>query len=268
MTVPCGQCVGCRMARSQDWQTRLYHEGSRHEHSSFLTLTFSDEHLPETGSVCVRDVQLFMKRLRKFLGHRVRYFACGEYGDLNLRPHYHLILFGFDFPDRKPWRKTGSGFVTYRSEQLEKLWPFGQCEIGTVTPESCGYVARYCLKKVNGPAAEDHYTRQNPVTGEIHRVRPEFITMSTRPGIGSDWFGEFGSDAFPSDFVIVNGSRRAVPRYYKKKLDEASAGAITAKRKAEARKRADNNTPERLEVRQEVLERRLVNLQRELDMEQ
>lgn len=236
-----------------------------HEASSFLTLTFSDEYLPPSYSVDVRDMQLFMKRLRKRIGKPVRFFACGEYGETNLRPHYHLILFGYDFPDRYPWRKTGSGFVTYRSAELEQVWWMGNAEIGTVTQESAGYVARYVLKKVNGRMADDHYRRIHPLTGEIVNVAPEFVTMSNKPGIGSGWYDKYSMDAFPSDFVIINGEKRPVPRYYKKKLEEETADEITAKRKQEARKRAADNTPERLAVREEVLTLRLDQLTRELD---
>lgn len=265
MTIPCGGCIGCRVSRARDWATRLHHEAMLHEASSFLTLTFSDEFLPPSYSVDVRDMQLFMKRLRKRIGVSVRFFACGEYGDINLRPHYHVLLFGYDFPDKVPWRKTGSGHVTYRSAELESVWQCGHCEVGTVTHESAGYVARYVLKKVNGDRAEDHYRRVHPLTGEVVTVAPEFVTMSNKPGIGAGWYEKFSGDAFPSDFVVVDGQKRPVPRYYKKKLSEEESEEITRKRKVEARRQAANNTPERLAVREEVLTLRLDQLKRELD---
>lgn len=255
------------MSKAKDWETRLYHEGQLHERSSFVTLTFAEEHLPPDLSVSVRDVQLFMKRLRKRHGSSIRFFACGEYGDDHMRPHYHLILFGIDFEDRVPWRKTGSGHLVYRSAALEKLWPFGHCEIGTVTPQSCGYVARYCLKKVNGDRAAEHYRRAHPETGEVISLRPEFICMSRRPGIGGEWFDRFASDAFPSDFVVVDGSKRGVPRFYEKKLGDIDKAVIKGERKRNAAQHVENNTPERLEVRREVAELRVKQLKRELETE-
>lgn len=266
LSVPCGQCIGCRLSKARDWETRLYHEGQQHERSSFVTLTFSDEHLPPDMSVSVRDLQLFMKRLRK-RNPGVRFFACGEYGDANFRPHYHLILFGKEFSDQTPWRKTGSGHVVYRSAELEALWPFGHAEVGTVTPQSCGYVARYCIKKVNGEKAKSYYRRIHPETGEIIDVRPEFIVMSRRPGIGGAWFDKHSRDAFPSDFVVVDGKKRAVPAYYTKKLDDLSSAVIKGARKRNAAKHADNNTPARLEVREEVVQRRIERLKRDLENE-
>lgn len=273
VNLPCGQCIGCRLQKAAEWTTRLHHEHSQHERASFVTLTFNDEHLPIDYSINVRDVQLFLKRLRKALGHeRVRYFACGEYGDQGGRPHYHLLVFGYDFPDKTLWRRTGSGELTYRSAFLERVWPFGHCEIGAVTPQSINYVARYILKKINGEAAEEYYTRIHPLTGEVCKVNREFVVMSTRPGIGSSWFDKFASDAFPSDFVVIDGVKRQVPRYYVKKLATSEAGervkgkvvARRLQRAADPRSKA-NNTPERLAVRAESASLKVARLRRELD---
>lgn len=238
-----------------------------HDANCFVTLTYDDSQLPDDLSVSHRAVQLFMKRLRKSVG-KVRFFACGEYGERLQRPHYHVIIFGHDFPDRTPWRQTPTGYVVYRSTALEKLWPFGFCEIGTVTHQSAGYVARYVVKKVTGEKAADHYSRVHPETGELLSLRPEFICMSNRPGIGGSWYDQFSGDAFPSDFLIIEGSRVPVPRYYKKKLDERSALATTAARKQKAFRHADNNTPERLATRQELQLLRVQRLHREMETEQ
>lgn len=215
-----------------------------------MTLTFSPEHLPADGSVSVLDVQLFMKRLRKRIG-KVRFFACGEYGSKGGRPHYHLLLFGWSPSDRRLWRRSGSGHLVYRSALLEEIWPFGHCEVGDVTQQSAGYVARYALKKVNGAAADEHYRRVNPATGEVWNVKPEFIVMSRRPGIGAAWYEQFSGDAFPSDFVVLDGKKRPVPRFYKKKLGEMDTLKVNWKRKEKARTQEHEQTPERLAAREE-----------------
>lgn len=268
-SVPCGQCMACRLSRAQDWSTRLAHEASRHDFNAFLTLTFADDHLPSDWSVRVRDVQLFMKRLRKSLGDKpVRFFACGEYGDRYLRPHYHLVLFGHDFPDKTPWRRSSSGFVLYRSAHLEKLWPYGLSEIGSVTTQSAGYVARYVTKKQTGPAAADTYFRVHPTTGFPWSVRPEFVCMSTRPGIGSDWYQEFNADCFPSDFVIVDGQKKPIPRYYAKKLEASSPRAhlaVKADRKEAAAQHTDEQTTRRLLTKRDSQDLRAARLTRTMD---
>lgn len=236
-----------------------------HESSAFVTLTFADESLPSDLSVNVRDLQLFMKRLRKQFG-RVRFFACGEYGDEGGRPHYHVILFGVDFAsDRTLWRFSATGHQIYRSRSLELLWPFGHCELGSVTPEAGAYVARYCLKKLSGEVGREQYVRSNVETGETWSVRPEFAVMSNRPGIGASWFERFRSDAFPSDFLVIRGRRVPVPRYYSKKLTEEEKLRVLVGRKKGARKHVANNTPERLAVREELQTLRARRLVRPLE---
>lgn len=267
------------MDDSLDWSTRIAHEASLHDENCFVTLTFRPDRLPTDHSVHPRHLQLFMKRLRKALGHgRVRFFACGEYGEEGLRPHYHVILFGYRPSDLVPWKRYPSGHVGYRSAFLEKVWTDGHVEVGTVTTQSAGYVARYCTKKVTGEPAESHYTRREVngfgIVEKEWKVRPEFITMSTKPGIGRAWYDKFSGDAFPSDFVVIDGERRPVPRYYvtqyrksERDLHDALKKTIPLKseRQRRAAKHADNNTPERLATREESQHLRASRLKRDLE---
>ena len=85
--IPCGQCAGCRLDYSKQWAIRFMHEKQMHEFSSFLTLTYSDENLPDGNSLCMRDYVLFLKKLRRRFGNGLRFGGCGEYGDHTLRPH-------------------------------------------------------------------------------------------------------------------------------------------------------------------------------------
>ena len=101
--LPCGQCIGCRIDKSRDWACRCYHEASMYDENCFVTFTYDDENLPENGSLTrgsQSDFTLFMKRLRKKVKKKIRYFQCGEYGDTTGRPHHHACLFGFDFEDK------------------------------------------------------------------------------------------------------------------------------------------------------------------------
>lgn len=216
VTLPCGQCIGCRLERSRQWATRIMHENSLHEESCFLTLTYDDEHLPKDLSLNVKHHQDFMKRLRARTGRKLRFFQCGEYGERYGRPHYHSCLFGFSFPDRQLYSVRG-GNAIYTSEFLRDVWSFGHAVIGDVTFDSAAYVARYVLKKVTGEPAEQHYRSFDPATGEVlqeGRRQPEYVTMSRKPGIGADWIKQFRSDVYPSDEVIVNGVSCKPPRYY------------------------------------------------------
>lgn len=264
LDLPCGQCVGCRLERSRQWAVRCVHEAQLHEDNCFITLTFSPECLEAREnpySLDVADFQKFMKRLRKhFNGKRVRYFHCGEYGEKYGRPHYHAILFGLDFEDKELLRVV-NGHRLYRSPTLEALWPFGYSSIGSVTFESAAYVARYIMKKVTGDESELHYTVVDPETGEVvgHKA-PEYTTMSRRPGIASGWFGKFKDDVYPKDFVTVRGKKMRPPRFYDRLLESESPYELEDIKNARIQKAIpynENNSPERLRVREKVVQKRL-----------
>lgn len=266
VTVPCGQCIGCRLERSRQWAVRLMHELQFHQLAVFLTLTYNDDRLPPGGSLCKKDFQDFMKRLRKaHEPHRLKYFHCGEYGENLSRPHYHCIIFGLDFPDKIRWRKGSTGDQIYRSETLDKIWGCGHAEIGSVTFQSCAYTARYITKKISGEPANDHYQRIDS-DGVVYQVLPEYSTCSK--GIGERWIARYASDVFPSDRVIVGGKETGVPRYYHKKLEQHNlklSQALRFKRIRSAKKRASDNTPERLAVKHTVRLSRLQSLSRNFE---
>lgn len=256
LSVPCGKCIACRVTRAQQWAVRCMHEAQLHEANSFLTLTYSDKNLPADYSVDKRTMQLFQKKLRKHLPQRVRFFGCGEYGEQTLRPHYHSICFGWFPTDAKLYKRTPSGPL-FTSAQLDDIWGLGDCKVGAVTFQSARYVAGYVIKKWGGDLAADHYTRVHPLTFKTVQVQPEFKLQSTNPGIGSGWFDKFKSDAFPSDFIIVDGHRVPVPKYYTDKLAEEEAHKIKINRRLNNRSRRADQTPARLAVREEVLTAKL-----------
>lgn len=265
--IPCGQCVGCRLERSRQWAIRCLHEMAMHDDNCFITLTYRNEDLPEDGSLNVRHYQLFMKRLRSnHRDKRIRFFHCGEYGEENWRPHYHAILFGIDFEDKVPWKEI-NGNIVYTSKELEDTWSLGFCSLGAANFSSAAYVARYIMKKVNGAAAASHYEYVQPLTGEIICLKPEYVTMSRRPGIGKTWYQKYSeSDIHNKDYVVVNGKKMKPPKYYDRILEEENARQIMiikGIRKREARKHEDNNTPDRLKVREQVQLARLNQLPRE-----
>lgn len=266
--LPCGQCIGCRLERSRQWAIRCMHEAQMHKQNCFITLTFSPEELakrPNQWSLDVREFQLFMKKLRKKFGKGIRFYHCGEYGEKNKRPHYHACIFGFDFPDKKLWKLTPTGHRLYVSAELEKLWPQGFSTIGDVTFESAAYVARYIMKKITGSNAEDHYEWIDDATGEIRNLKPEYNTMSRRPGIGRSWLEKYTSDVYPRDYVIVNGKKCRPPKYYDGVLKTDRPyefDEILHNRQKNAEKHVDNNTPERLKVREAVQKAKLKLLPR------
>lgn len=235
ITIRCGQCIGCRLAKSKTWGVRCMHENQMHADSSFITLTFNDEHLPLDCSLHYRDFQLFIKRLRKYFSHvddygnlwrlPIRYFMCGEYGSLRKRPHFHACVFGCFFSDRVLFSRLSSGSNLYTSKILDGLWSdddgksIGFASVGDVTFESAAYVARYITKKVFGDVANEHSAyRYVDDYGEVHYRSPEFAHMSLKPGIGAKWFERYYKELFPRDHVIVAGRKCSVPKYYDRLL--------------------------------------------------
>lgn len=267
LKVPCGQCIGCRIDKSREWALRCHHEAQLHEKNSFLTLTYNDENLPHQGVLIKHHLQKFFKRLRTNLKRsgqcdKIRYYACGEYGEKFARPHFHVCLFGYDFPD-KYLHTVHNGNELYRSHFLEKAWPYGFASIGQLTFESAAYVARYILKKKNGKQAVHHYEQIDETTGEVFEMPKEFTTMSLRPGIGHEWYQRFKSDCYPSDFAVHEGKKHRVPRYYDKILEKEHAelhSEIKQRRLEAALQHLEDNTPERLEAKEAVLTRKTQKL--------
>ncbi len=217
-TVPCGHCLGCRAEQARQWAVRMMHESVVHRSSWFVTLTY--EEMPANGSLNPEDFRRFIKDLRKeHEAGEVSYYGCGEYGESNQRPHYHAVLFGPQFLDRydhPDFNRTG----VWRSRSLERYWPYGFSELGTMTLASASYVAGYVRKKVRKDDFPDHYTRVDRDTGELFEIEPEFARMSLRPAIGRRWLEKYWSDVYPRDFVVFDGVEAKPPRYYDKWMDQ------------------------------------------------
>lgn len=280
---PCGQCIGCRLEYSRQWAIRCMHEASLYDDNCFVTLTYNQKFIPKFGSLNYRDVTLFLKRLRKrFSDSRIRYFLAPEYGEKNLRPHYHILLFNFDFSDKKLLMKRGDNSL-FTSDILSSLWTtpskknpesLGYTSVGSLTFESAAYCARYVLKKVRGVDSNNRYLRvsdecyvNGEFTGELIPVEPEKARMSRRPGIASSWFEKYKDDVFPRDYIVVNGKKVRPPKYYDelyKRIDNAAFDNIKSLRVDTALSFAADNTPDRLLVKEYVKERQIENLTRHL----
>lgn len=267
LQLPCGQCSGCRLARSRAWAVRCVLESQLHDFNCFITLTYADNPV----SLRKSDFQKFMKRLRKCIAPtQIKFFMCGEYGENFERPHYHACIFGFDFPDKYLW-SVRDGVKLYRSPMLEQLWTAGFSSVGDVTFESAAYVARYVLKKINGDAAAEHYEHVDDF-GEVHDRLPEYCDMSrggrTGRGIAYDWYRQFKSDC-EKDYLVMRGVKMRPPRYFDQLLhseDPACYESIKNSRKAHALQNADNH-PARLSVKRQIKERSLKRLKRGFNYE-
>lgn len=272
LQVPCGQCIGCRLERSRQTAVRCMHESQLHVQNCFITLTY-DSALPGQ-SLFYPDFQNFIKRVRaRFARARgvkvypLSYYVCGEYGETFQRPHFHACMFGIDFDDRAYWSKLPSGSKIYRSALLEDLWTHGFSSIGDLTFESAAYVARYCTKKLTGPRVmKSSMGRIDLETGEILPAVPEFCHWSLKPAIGRRWLERYSTDVYPRGEVVMRGGISGrPPRYYDKwysTFNPDSFALLQQKREEEMFLRAADNTPARLQVREQVAAARASFLKR------
>lgn len=228
-----------------------------HESNCFVTLTYDDAHLPSNMSLNHRDFQLFLKRLRKLTP--IRYYMCGEYGSMTFRPHYHVCLFNVNFKhDQRLQQVTDTNSYIYSSPTLTKLWPLGQSTVGDLNWQSAAYTARYVMQKITGQAAAKHYGNR----------LPEYNRMSLKPGIGAAWYDRFYRDVDTFDYLVVDGVKTPVPKYYDtlhKRRDQAEMEQTSLDRVAKAWPRWADQTPERLAVKNQVSLARISTLKRNLE---
>jgi hypothetical protein len=268
ITIPCGQCIACRLEYSRRWAVRIMHEAQMHDNNTFITLTYNNENLPKNQTLVLDDVQKFYKRLRKKIQPtKIRYFNCGEYGEKFGRPHYHSIIFGYDFPDKTILKKLPTGHIIYDSALLKNTWTHGNVAVGSVTFESSAYVARYILKKITGDKAIDYYYDIDYDTGELlSERRPEFVNMSRRSGIGKTWYDKYKDDVYPHDKIHMRGSVMMPPPFYDKILEKENPELYREiKIKREIQAMQDNTSYKDLMAKQLILEKRIDNLIRPLE---
>lgn len=241
--IPCGKCIQCRLAYSREWANRCIAELKTAANAIFVTLTYSTEYLKfspyvdsSSGEVGVRpvlvpkDLQNFFKRFRAYcrdeLGYNgIRFFACGEYGDKGLRPHYHAIIYNVPakiWENSHIYRPADELPGLFTSPLLDKLWPFGMVVFGDVNWSTCAYVSRYVVKKRKGEDRKAQRVAQEMIfPGQPWQ--DEFVRMSRRPGIGREYYEAHKDQMYNDDamYVNVNGKMQAVKpaKYYDKLYD-------------------------------------------------
>lgn len=200
----CRKCLPCRLNIGREKGIRALHEAKTHDRNIFLTLTYSDEHL-DSSRLNYSHFQDFIRALRDKQGHepenKITYMVTGEYGEKTKRPHWHALLFNYRPADEKSFRTTDRGDSIYKSANLELLWPFGFHEYGEITLDSAGYVGRYAAKKLVHGKDQDH---------EFHPLHK----TSSRRAIGRTWIEKHWEHTFRNGFIVLNGQKMKIPRYY------------------------------------------------------
>lgn len=188
-------------------------EGMQWKENAFMTLTYADEHLPVLANgrptLVRKDASDFLKRLRfKIEPWRIRTFTCGEYGDLNQRPHYHFILFNHPTCLRGQTKKNPKdGSPLWREccdvcRQMGETWGGGNVDLGEFTVDSAQYCAGYTLKKLNASQ-----------TAELDGREPEYGQPSLKPGLGYSAMWEVADQIMKLDLVDAEGDVPSALRF-------------------------------------------------------
>lgn len=206
--VPCKKCIPCKINKTSEWTLRILMELQYWQSAVFVTLTYNQDNLPANGSLSREVLSDFFKSLRQNLnGRKIKYYACGEYGDSDNteRPHYHCIIFGVSdsLEDRKAlfnsWKNCDDWMF------FGKTW---FKTVGTVTKDSAQYVSGYCQKKLFGDLALEEYDRRGR--------NPPFQTQSN--GIGERYFLD-NYDLIKKDgFIFFDGVNHPIPETFKRKF--------------------------------------------------
>lgn len=256
---PCGACPYCYGQRVDGWARRMLHEAKTSGPGTchFVTNTYSSEAIQQrrTFSLSLREHQLYVKRVRKRFGKHIRFAMCAEYGSMEGgrtgRPHFHYCFFNLRIPDLTPASPSKSGMPQWRSAVMEELWGNGMVWIGTVTEDSCRYIASYIMKRLEGPD-EKVIIRDwvDDDTGEVveDRCIPQFGVASRGGrgadgvqlgGLGSRWFRANKMDCFPADFLWdrIAGRKYPVPKGYRRYLSDEERLEVGERAMARARER-------------------------------
>lgn len=229
--IPCGKCIGCRLDYARSWADRMILELDHTKKSVFVTLTYADEFLPKftelndagapAAPLVKSELSVFMKRLRENLARNydiiVRFYGCGEYGEVRGRPHMHIILFGLSLEDLavfqdkplKAVKRNELGQLTYESEYLEKFWKYGFANVSESNYFTMGYVARYTIKKAQGSDYPGKY-----------KLPKEFVLMSRNPGIGAYFLEDHPDLIDEVSYWSVGGKNIYWPSYLVRKQHE------------------------------------------------
>lgn len=202
LAVPCNRCIMCRIAKTNEWTLRLELELEYWKEASFVTLTYDPEYLPEDISLKPKHLQDFMKLFRYYLGKKISFFACGEYGDEGLRPHYHLIIFGWK-PELSELQRHGKYFS---SDFIRKIWKYGFNTVGICNHDTIQYTVGYVRKKLYGGMAQEKYG---------FRVRP---FMRCSKGLGLSGAKDRLQKINDEYTIVLKGVNRGLPKYFVDKL--------------------------------------------------
>lgn len=256
--LPCNKCALCLRARKRDLMSRLVMEGWSHAESICATFTYADEHLPPGGALSKRDAQLLVKRIRIYLARtlklKIRAHVVGEYSPTKLRPHLHVILFGWWPSDAVACGLSQkAGNPEFVSEALSALWGKGRVTFQRFSAAAAGYVAKHQASKLRRKGASE-LARLQP-DGSWSFLPPEFELRPLRPGLGAAFFDKYKAQLLAHDYVVISGKQQPLPAYFNTLAERVAPDVLSDLKAARALYASDparvaNSSYARLAVRE------------------
>lgn len=158
VVIKCGRCKECLNEKKINMYYKIKREIELNKDNIFITLTYDNENCKDLNK---KDIQDFLKRLRKKTEKKIKYFCVGEYGENTKRPHYHMIIFNYKPNDLEETNDTKSGFKQYNSKSLSKIWGKGLTRISIMQKGLINYILKYIQKNNNKKL--EMYSRKPPI---------------------------------------------------------------------------------------------------------
>lgn len=158
VVIKCGKCKECLNEKKISMYYKIKKEIELNKDNIFITLTYDNENIKDLNK---KDIQDFLKRLRKKTKEKIKYFCVGEYGENTKRPHYHMIIFNYKPNDLEETNDTKSGFKQYNSKSLNKIWGKGLTRISIMQKGLINYILKYIQKNNNKKI--EMYSRKPPI---------------------------------------------------------------------------------------------------------
>lgn len=180
VTLDCGKCFACRRKKAFNHSFRLMMEAKYYqdhygtETVNFITFTYDELLLPSIDLapdvICnvtenEKEKERFIRALKRKLKYNgytdeqirnIKYYWINEYGEKNLRPHYHCMLFGVNL--FQPFEKKNPKFDMYNMEynennnpqyfsrMLDSIWAKGRVTFAPFTASLANYICKYITK--------------------------------------------------------------------------------------------------------------------------
>jgi hypothetical protein len=148
--VACRYCWQCKSNRVNDLVGRCIAESKYAKKTYAITLTYAETAGVKSVTLEYKDVQTFLKRLRRRYG-KVRYICAGEYGTARGRAHWHIVIFfkeKYPEPGNMPQLRFGEELPPneYRVDWEPWEHGFSYFQPAALAGEEFQYLMKYALK--------------------------------------------------------------------------------------------------------------------------